>query len=88
MVQGDWWNLGSARTWVRSPAQHSGLRIAINSGSNLIPGNSICHGAAKKEENTLKSVPLAAHPSGTVIQQDKRKRGQEAMTCLKLGTLQ
>ena len=59
VAQRDQQHLGSTGTQVRSPAQHSGLRICQcfssdlgqNCSSDLITGprNTICHGVAKKE---------------------------------------
>ena len=61
MAQQDWRNVfWSARTQVRSLAQHSGLRILalpqlwlrsqLRLRSDPWPRNSKCHGAAKKEK--------------------------------------
>ena len=65
-------HLGSSGTRVRSPAQHSGLRIRCchscsfggSCGLNLISGleTSICHEAAKKEKRREKKYHDCALP--------------------------
>ena len=49
MAQWDWWHLGSTRTQVQSPTQHSGLRIwccrscglGRNCSSDVIPAQEL-----------------------------------------------
>ena len=56
----DWQHLGSTGMQVRSPAQHSGLRIQCCHSCDPWPwpGSSICHGAAKnKKTNKQKNKP-------------------------------
>ena len=58
-------SIGRARLQVQSPAQHSGLRIwhfcplwlrlQLRLGTDLWPGNSICHRAAKMEKKKKNS---------------------------------
>ena len=59
VAQQDRWHLWSPGMQVRSPGQHSGLRICCSCGiyklqlwltSDPWPGNSICCGVAKKEK--------------------------------------